>query len=113
MSDALRKQVGGRLKELREARGLTQVQLAHLLGKALETISNFERGKTLPSLVTLEQLAGVLGVSMKEFFDDRVIQRSEDDLDAVLAELRALSSQDQVLAAELVRSLARVRQRGR
>lgn len=111
MSEALRNQLGGRLRELREARGLTQAQLAHLLGKSLETISNFERGKTLPSLVTLEQLAGVLGVSMQDFFSDRVIKRPADGLDAVLAELRALGAEDRALAAELVRTLAMVRRK--
>lgn len=111
MSEALRIQLGGRLRELRESRGLTQAQLAHLLGKSWETISNFERGKTLPSLVTLEQVAGVLGLSMRDFFDDKVIQPSADDLEVVLAELRALGAEDRVLAAELVRTLAMVRKK--
>lgn len=112
MSEALRNQLGGRLRELRESRGLTQAQLAHLLGKSWETISNFERGKTLPSLVTLEQLAGVLGVSMREFFSERAIERSSDELDAVLADLRALDAEDRPLAAELVRTLLRSRRNG-
>lgn len=69
MSQKLRTQIGGRLKVLREGRALTQQQLAERLGKSIETISNFERGKTLPSLVTLEQLARALNASMKDFFE--------------------------------------------
>lgn len=105
MSEALRKQVGGRLKELREARGLTQAQLAHLLGKSWETISNFERGKTLPSLVTLEQVAGVLGLSMREFFDDRPVQRSTGQLDALMAQMATLSEKERSLVLELAKTI--------
>lgn len=64
------KQVGKRIKEFREARGLTQAQLAQLLGKSIETISNFERGKVVTSLHTLDQLARLLNVKIKDFFDD-------------------------------------------
>lgn len=71
MSQTLRNLLGGRLRALREAKGLTQQQLSDLLGKSIETISNFERGKTLPSLVTLEQMARVLKVSMSDFFDSK------------------------------------------
>lgn len=64
------KQVGRRIKEFRESRGLTQAQLAQLLGKSIETISNFERGKVVTSIHTLEQLARLLNVRIKDFFDD-------------------------------------------
>jgi transcriptional regulator with XRE-family HTH domain len=76
MSEQLRSQLGNRLRELREKHGFTQQQLAQAIGKSWETISNFERGKTLPSLVTLEQLAGLLRLSMRDFFDNRVIEPS-------------------------------------
>lgn len=64
------KQVGSRIKQFREARGLTQAGLAELMGKSVVTISNFERGKVLTSLYTLEQLARHLDCAVKDFFDD-------------------------------------------
>ena len=70
MTMGIGQKIGRRIKELREARGLTQVQLAAILGKSVETISNFERGKVLTSLHTLEQLARHLNARMKDFFDD-------------------------------------------
>lgn len=70
MATEIGKQVGKRIKELREARGLTQAQLAGLLGKSVETISNFERGKVITSLLTLEQLASHFGVAVRYFFAD-------------------------------------------
>ncbi len=59
---------------MREAAQLTQSELASLTLKSVETISNFERGKTAPSLNTLDSLATHLGVGMTEFFDATPIQ---------------------------------------
>lgn len=68
MATEIGKQVGRRIKEIRESRGLTQAQLASLARKSIETISNFERGKVVTSLVTLEQLAKLLEVPLTDFF---------------------------------------------
>jgi len=62
-------ELGRRIKELREAKGLTQVQLAEMMGKSVETISNFERGKTIPSVITLQQLSERLKVHIRDFFE--------------------------------------------
>lgn len=44
-------------------------QLAQAMAKAFETISNIERGKTAPNFSTLYDIANVLGLPMREFFD--------------------------------------------
>ncbi|CAA7627854.1 XRE family transcriptional regulator [Candidatus Terasakiella magnetica] len=77
MTMEISKLVGRKIKEHREARGLTQVQLAKLMGKGVETISNFERGKTATSLLTLEQLSRHLNVAVKDFFADTEIPQGE------------------------------------
>lgn len=56
------------LKELREAAGLTQRQLAELVGVTDQTISNLERGATKPTLDTARALARVLGVAVEALF---------------------------------------------
>ena len=62
----LGRRIGRRIRQLREERGLTQAQFAELTGKAVETISNMERGKTIPGLLTLDQFARHLGVPLEE-----------------------------------------------
>jgi transcriptional regulator with XRE-family HTH domain len=53
-----------RLKETRESRGLTQVELANLSGVGRPTISNIETGKTSGiDFDVLEKLANALGVN--------------------------------------------------
>ena len=69
MNDRIGIELGKRLRELRSLRGLTQAQFANLARKSVETISNFERGQTLPSLRTLADLSRVLGVGMAELFE--------------------------------------------
>ena len=68
------KQVGGRIKLLREARKLSQSQLAAMLGKTTQTISRMEGGKVHPSLQTIDQLARRLNVRPKDFFADEPIE---------------------------------------
>lgn len=55
---------GERVKELRLARNLMQVQLAKELGLAKQTVSNWENEYIQPSVETLWMVADYFGVSM-------------------------------------------------
>lgn len=54
------------IKELREAAGLTQLQLAYRLGVTPGSVSAWERGVTEPRSLQLRALAHELGVSMDD-----------------------------------------------
>ena len=69
MSKQLKQNIGLRVKAARQQKGLTQAQLAEAIDKAFETISNIERGKTAPNFSTLYDIANVLGLPMREFFE--------------------------------------------
>jgi transcriptional regulator with XRE-family HTH domain len=69
MSEQLKQNIGLRVKAARTQKGLTQAQLAEAIDKAFETISNIERGKTAPNFSTLADIAAVLGLPMREFFE--------------------------------------------
>jgi transcriptional regulator with XRE-family HTH domain len=57
---------GNRLREVREAAGVSQEKLAELAGLHRTYVSSVERGKRNISLQNIERLALALGVSMKE-----------------------------------------------
>ena len=57
-----------RLKELREAKGLTQAQLADLIGVSRKTVNTVENGVFIPSTVVALKLAGALGCAVEELF---------------------------------------------
>jgi putative transcriptional regulator len=56
------------LREARVARGLTQEQLADLVGVTRKTINTVERGVFLPSTVLALKLARALGASVEQLF---------------------------------------------
>lgn len=61
--------IGARLKEARDAAGLTQSELAKLVGvKGKQAISNWEHDLTRPNMETLELLAQHLNISVMDFY---------------------------------------------
>lgn len=59
------------LREVREGRGLSQVELAEKSGLAQATISDLERGDTLrPQLETISKLAKALNVPLETFISE-------------------------------------------
>ena len=61
--------VGRRLAELRAEHGLSIRALAEMSGLAVNTLSLIENGKSSPSVSTLQQIAGALGISIRAFFE--------------------------------------------
>jgi len=60
--------LGNRLRELREDQGLTQAQLADLIGVSRKTVNTVENGVFVPSTVVALKLAGALGCPVEELF---------------------------------------------
>lgn len=108
MAMDLKRMVGRRVKQARKDAGLTQEALAERIERAVETVSNLERGHTLPTLDTLERVSRALGVPIRDFFEieaDASPRRAELRLrmDTLLSEL---SDADFDVAVGLVRVLA-------
>lgn len=99
--------IGTRIRAFREARGLTQAQLAQLMRKNVETISNFERGRVITSIRTLDQLARILNVRIADFFLDTLpapgdMQTMSDSALKVLNGVKLLPEEDVELLAGIV-----------
>ena len=56
---------GYQIARLRIARGLTQTQLAEMVGTRQPSIARIESGKSLPSLLFLERVASVLNARVE------------------------------------------------
>ena len=80
--------IAKRLREARERKGLSQKALGIAAGidefSASPRINQYERGKHVPDLLTLENLASVLAVPVAYFLAD------DDDLAELLTLLNAL-----------------------
>jgi transcriptional regulator with XRE-family HTH domain len=64
----LKTKFGKRLRYIRREKDLTQEQLAEIVGRSVEFLSNIERGINAPSFDTLENLEKGLNVSLSEMF---------------------------------------------
>ena len=75
----------------RKKLGLTQVQLAERLGVETETLSRFERGKSIPSLLTLEKISQLLSTSVADLLSEQPKTADNDALiyTAWISELNA------------------------
>ncbi len=60
--------IGARLREAREARGMSPQQLAELLGVTKQAISQYETGAQTPRPEIMEKLPAALNVKSKFFF---------------------------------------------
>lgn len=65
------KAVGKKIKELRESKGLSQVDLVGKIIGDIDTtnISRIEAGRTNPTLYTLHRIATALEVELKDLVD--------------------------------------------
>ena len=64
---------GGAIKALREARNLTQAELAEKIGVSSKTVSKWETAKGLPDITLLQPLASALGVSVIELMNGQPV----------------------------------------
>lgn len=68
----MRKLVGRNVKRLREKRRLTQEQFAEKSGFSQQYISDLERGRRNPTIITIYELAQALGTSHLELVRPRI-----------------------------------------
>lgn len=64
---------GAAIKALREARKLTQADLAQMIGVSSKTVSKWETAKGLPDISLLQPLAQALGISVIELMNGQHI----------------------------------------
>ena len=57
---------GAVIKRLREEKGITQTQLADMIGVSCKAVSKWETAKGLPDITLIEPLSKALGVSVME-----------------------------------------------
>lgn len=84
--------IGGKIKELRIMKGLTQEELADRSELSKGFISQLERNITSPSIATLIDILTCLGTDLKEFFsdsaDDQVVFKKTDYFEKIDTELK-------------------------
>ncbi len=83
---SIKKDFGKKLKELRQARGLTQFQLAERVEIDPKHMSHIETGRSFPKADLIEKFADVLNVEYNAFFNIKRIKSRED----IICEIKTL-----------------------
>jgi len=104
-----------RLKELRTERQLTLKELAERTELSVSYLSDIERGRTVPTLATLETLANALAVTVIDFLSgvDFAGQVTDASLPPGLAALKNDSTYGEQLTPEWIETLSKIQMRGK
>ena len=98
------KLIGQRIKSAREAKKLTQEQLAEIVDLSPMHISVLERGQKPPKLETLINLANALGVSGDYLLQDLIAQSKEVPAQEVTTLLNAVPAEEQKRILQMIRA---------
>jgi transcriptional regulator with XRE-family HTH domain len=82
------REIGLKIKLLRQQAGLSQEALAELVGVSFQQVQKYENGQTTLNILKLQQIAQALKVSATEFFSSAPIQH-----------VRLTGEEDQLLQA--------------
>lgn len=87
------KRIGGFIKELRKAKGITQEQFAEILGVSGRTVSRWETGNNMPDISLLVEIAEFLEVSIPEIINgERKSEKMNEEVKEVAETLSDYAS---------------------
>lgn len=100
---------GGRLKQARELRGLSQKQLSETLGVPPSSVAHFEGGRRKPSFESLLRLADALDVTTDYLLSRSNTPTASPILDPLAQTISSLSKADRELLEAILAVLTRRR----
>ena len=62
------KQIGENIANLRRANGMTQEQLAEIIGVSAQSVSKWETSTTMPDIMLLPVIADIFGVTVDAMY---------------------------------------------
>lgn len=91
MVKSLKERIGAAVRAARADAELTQEELAERIGRHADSVSLIERGRTLPTLDMLVELAAALNLSINELVPTTIPEKSKSTrrvrLEAEIAQL--------------------------
>lgn len=104
----IRSRVALRIRTIRKSRGLTQEDLAAMIDRSVDAVSNIERGTSLASYDTLERLSTGLNVPLADLFADAEdsTPRRTELIERLIDAARALDDEALDKAATIIEVLA-------
>jgi len=104
---ATKKLLGARIKELRKKKGLSQEQLSEQIEIDSKHLSRIEVGKSYPSIQTLEKIANVLNVEIKDLFEFMHHMREKELIDSLNKLIKESNVENLRLIFKIVNAIER------
>ena len=101
---ALALRLGRNIAAFRRRADINQERLAELINVEISTVSRYETGTTLPSLVTLENLAKVLHCTVSDLLDEDRPAKSPEGI-SIEAMIASLGAKDRKMVMETIKTL--------
>ena len=89
--------IGQFLRECRKEKGITQEQLAEMLGVTNRSVSRWENGSNLPDLDILIEMADYYDVELRELLDgERKSEKMNKELEETVLKVAEYSNEDKM-----------------
>ncbi|MBQ3263161.1 MAG: helix-turn-helix domain-containing protein [Oscillospiraceae bacterium] len=88
--------IGAFIRQIRKEKGMTQEQLAELLGTSQRSVSRWENGKTMPDLSLYEPLCEALGIQVSELLYAKKMTNDEKAAQGETSALNLLTTKSQL-----------------
>jgi transcriptional regulator with XRE-family HTH domain len=99
--------LGSRVKELRKKAQMSQEELAERIGINYKNLSRIEAGRGYPTLETLETIAKVLNLEIRDFFEFHHLDSADSVAEAINTIVKTASDKDLQLFLKFLRALIR------
>ena len=76
--------IGKFISELRKSKGLTQVELADMLGVTFQAVSKWERGKNAPDIAVLKDISTIFNVDIDDILNGETKKKQSNKLYYIL-----------------------------
>jgi len=106
-------ELGVKLRELREAKNLSQGDIEKRTGLVRAYTSRVEHGHTVPSIGTLEKYANVFGIPLYRFFTDEETVAKPELLRSETSSLWGSRGKERSAFRQLAKALSRMDERDR
>lgn len=90
----IKKEFGLRIKEVRNKKGITQYQLAELVGIDPKHMSHIETGRSFPKADLIEKFAKALDIEYTELFNTEHLQERKAILNRINQYLEKATDKD-------------------
>lgn len=79
-------EIGSKLKDARNSKGLTQEQAAEALGVSRQTISNWENNRSYPDIISVIKMSGLYSVSLDHLLKEEKPMNEEKSMNQTYQE---------------------------